>query len=82
VNDGYLNSTPDTVKVTAYNDPPTANAGPDQNVSFIQTVHLNGSGSTDLRAITLTNAWTMISTPSGKLCGTCKRRHHSPDLCC
>ncbi|HEY9159531.1 MAG TPA: PKD domain-containing protein [Desulfomonilia bacterium] len=65
VNDGYLNSTPDTVKVTAYNDPPTANAGPDQNVSFNQTVHLNGSGSTDPEGHTLTYAWTMISTPSG-----------------
>lgn len=65
VNDGYLNSAPDTVKVTAYNDPPSAHAGLDQNVSFNQTVHLNGSGSTDPEGHALSYAWIMTSRPSG-----------------
>jgi hypothetical protein len=67
VNDGQVNSPPDTVIITAAtgNLPPVANAGLDQSVAVGQTVTLNGSGSTDPNADPLTYSWSFVSRPTG-----------------
>jgi len=45
VNDGKVSSSAATVTVTAFNTPPTANAGPDQSVNAGTIVQLDGSAS-------------------------------------
>ena len=67
VNDGQVNSPPDTVLVTTGNLPPVANAGLDQAVNVGQTVTLNGSGSTDPNGDPLTYAWSFVSRPAGSV---------------
>jgi len=47
------------------NHKPVANAGPDQTVAVLDTVTLDGSGSFDPDADTLSFAWTLISVPAG-----------------
>ncbi len=42
------------------NQPPVANAGPDQAVSVAQTVQLNGQASTDPNQDTLTYSWSFV----------------------
>ncbi len=65
VNDGEFNSAPDTLTVTASSDdPPTADAGPDQSVSTGDLVNLDGSASFDPENAPLTFAWT-LSRPAG-----------------
>ncbi len=63
VNDGQLDSTPVTVTISAINDPPTADAGPDQTVTVQHTVTLDGSASSDVNSDTLTYSWSFVSTP-------------------
>ena len=69
VNDGKVDSVPDTVTVTAAtavaNSAPVANAGKDQNVMTASTVRLDGSSSSDADADVLTYAWTIQSVPAG-----------------
>jgi len=67
VNDGTIDSAPDTVVIAAAaaSDPPIANAGPDQTVARTATVQLDGSGSTDPEGAPLIYEWTLISRPSG-----------------
>ncbi len=65
VNDGQIDSSPDTVVVTSVNDPPVADAGPDQNVPRTTTLTLDGSGSHDANGDALTYAWSILSAPSG-----------------
>jgi hypothetical protein len=65
VNDGTVDSSPDTVTITTGNSPPVANAGPDQTASFGDTVNLNGTGSTDVDEDILSYSWAIISMPLG-----------------
>jgi len=65
VNDGTVDSGPDTVVITTRNRPPVADAGPDQEVDNDEFVTLDGSGSSDPDGDSLTYAWTMSSQPVG-----------------
>lgn len=58
----------DTVTITAKNNPPTANAGPDQLASTGTTVTLEGMAQDvedDALGITLTYAWSVTQEPAG-----------------
>ncbi len=64
VNDGELDSAPDTILVTcARNTPPVADPGPDQRIGLGETVTLDGTGSTDIDGDPLTFSWALLSTP-------------------
>jgi hypothetical protein len=67
VNDGQVNSAPDTVTITASvgNVAPVANAGPDQSVAPGAVVTLNGSASSDANGNPLTYSWAFTSRPAG-----------------
>ena len=66
VNDGLVNSASDLVSISTQNNPPVANAGPDQsNIALNSTVTLNGSGSQDPDGTPVTYAWTLILKPPG-----------------
>ena len=68
VNDGTVNSAPDTVIINSINNnvAPVANAGPDQaSVAPNALVTLNGSGSSDANGDPLSYIWTLISKPAG-----------------
>lgn len=67
VNDGMVSSAADAVNITVSNENvmPVADAGPDQpSVAEATTVSLDGSGSSDPDADTLTYAWTQTSGPT------------------
>jgi len=51
------------------NNPPTANAGPDQTVSENTTVNLNGTGSSDSDGSITSYSWTQTAGPSVSLSG-------------
>ena len=65
VNDGTVDSTPDTVTITTINSPPVADAGPDQTVFVTQSVLLDGTGSSDVDNDALTFLWSFVSIPNG-----------------
>ena len=67
VNDGTVNSTPDTVMVAAAtgNTAPVANAGPDQAVAVNSSVILDGSASHDADKNALTYQWSLTGKPAG-----------------
>jgi len=73
VNDGKLDSSPDSVsviaseKIVAPNSSPVANAGPNQVVLVGTTVTLDGAGSSDPERDPLAYQWSMISYPSGSI---------------
>ena len=65
VNDGTLDSAPDTVIITAGSgdNPPLANAGADQQATIGQTVQLDGGNSSDPENSPLTFLWTFTAQP-------------------
>ena len=65
VNDGTVNSTPDTVTIATQNRPPLANAGTDQSAPLQATVVLDGSASSDPDKDPLTFSWSILSKPAG-----------------
>ncbi|KAB2835681.1 MAG: hypothetical protein F9K48_03745 [Candidatus Brocadia sp.] len=65
VNDGTVNSPPDTVTISTLNSAPVANAGPDQTPHVTDTVALNGAVSTDVDGDLLTYTWTFTAIPAG-----------------
>jgi hypothetical protein len=65
VNDGTVNSAPDSVMITTENSAPISNAGADQTVLVKDTVQLDGSGSSDLDGDMLTFKWSFVSRPDG-----------------
>ena len=64
VNDGVLDSEPDTVVVSTSNARPTANAGFDQSVNPGVTVILDGRSSFDPDGEELTFQWSFVNIPS------------------
>ena len=65
VNDGTVNSAPDTVTISTENSAPVSNAGADQSVRVSDTVQIDGSGSSDVDGDSLTFKWSFVSKPAG-----------------
>ena len=65
VSDGFVDSAPDSVVVSTANEPPVADAGPDQVVSAGATVQLDGSASVDPEGVPLQFSWSLTSRPVG-----------------
>ncbi len=65
VNDGQVNSAPDTVRITTGNAPPVADAGDDASAVVNALVTLDGSGSSDINGDPLTYSWSFVQRPAG-----------------
>ena len=65
VNDGTVDSRPDTVTIDTQNSRPVADAGPDQTATIGQTVQLDGSRSSDVDHDPLSFRWSFVSRPAG-----------------
>ena len=67
VSDGNASSDPDTVtvQISAANQPPVADAGPDQSVTTGDSVTLDGSQSLDPDEDLITYAWEFSQLPEG-----------------
>ena len=65
VNDGTVDSAPDTVTISTLNTAPVANAGADQTVTVGATVTLDGSGSSDADGDALAFAGRYCRGPPG-----------------
>src|SRR2546428_3390971 len=65
VNDGSVNSAPDTVKISTANSRPVASAGINQTVPPGKAVQLDGRASSDPDGDPLTFRWSLTARPSG-----------------
>ncbi|TQV82812.1 PKD domain-containing protein [Aliikangiella coralliicola] len=65
VNDGELDSEPDTVMISTFNMRPVANAGDDQSVDIMELVKLDGTGSYDSDGDDLTYRWSLLTVVGG-----------------
>ena len=65
VNDGRMDSAPDTVVISTANSAPVARAGADQRAAVGDVVRLDGSASSDVDGDALRFAWTLVSRPAG-----------------
>ena len=80
VNDGHVDSLPDTVTVSTENSKPVAQAGPDQTVAVTDLVHLDGSGSSDADGDSLSYWWSLTSIPDGSMATLSETSAVSPRL--
>ena len=67
VNDGTLDSEPDTVNIGTRNQAPVSRAGSAQTVAVGATVHLDGSTSSDANGDPLTFRWSIASRPPASI---------------
>ncbi|WP_196137855.1 PKD domain-containing protein [Aliikangiella sp. G2MR2-5] len=70
VNDGSLDSEPDSVTITVEqveNSIPVADAGADQTIKLADSAILDGSGSHDPDGDSLTYQWSIIDSPEGSV---------------
>ena len=65
VNDGFVDSAPDTVLVTVVNRAPAADAGSDQSVFSGAVATVTGAGSSDPDGDAITYQWAFESLPAG-----------------
>lgn len=70
VNDGEADSMPVAQTVTIQNQPPIANAGPDQTVVQRTTVTLNGTASSDPDGVIANALWKQVSGPKVSISGS------------
>ncbi|NJL71680.1 MAG: hypothetical protein HC888_08685, partial [Candidatus Competibacteraceae bacterium] len=65
VNDGTVDSAPDTVRITTGNSAPVADPGPNQTRTVGSRVTLSGSASVDVDNDQLSYRWSFTSRPAG-----------------
>jgi K319-like protein/uncharacterized protein DUF1565 len=65
VSDNWDASIPDTVAISFSNIPPVADAGDNKTIVIGDTVHLDGSNSSDVNLDPLNFTWSIVSKPDG-----------------
>ena len=67
VNDGVVNSAPDSATISTLNSKPVAKAGADQSATVGTTLTLDGSNSFDVDGNPLTYTWSITTRPTGSV---------------